>query len=197
MRSGEGGRCWRTPACRQRPRGSTRTRRQACRQGRRQDGHLCHCWRGAAGAVGWRWPAGDYQPAASWCTSWPVGGTGGLGAGAGLVKWGNPSDPPFDRVWPAVDGAETRAVSTLRGTTRSPRQTQLTESAKCWTRQRRTGAGGGAFDVEWRCQLASLRQATRLAGECPDLQQIGRESLVVEEKRRSHQMTCARRELWH
>ena len=35
--------------------------------------------------------------------------------------------------------------------------------------------------TEWRCQLASLRQATRLAGECPDPQQIGRESLDVEE----------------
>ena len=41
-------------------------------------------------------------------------------------------------------------------------------------------ADGGA---EWRCQLASLRQATRLAGECPDLQQIGRESLDGEERR--------------
>jgi hypothetical protein len=29
--------------------------------------------------------------------------------------------------------------------------------------------------------MASLRQATRLAGKCPDPQQIGRESLVVEE----------------
>ena len=35
--------------------------------------------------------------------------------------------------------------------------------------------------MEWRCQLASLRQATRLAGECPDPQQIGRESLDGEE----------------
>jgi hypothetical protein len=34
---------------------------------------------------------------------------------------------------------------------------------------------------EWRCHLASLRQATRLAGECPDPQQIGRESLDVAE----------------
>ena len=39
-------------------------------------------------------------------------------------------------------------------------------------------ADGGA---EWRCQLASLRQATRLAGECSDPHQIGRESLDVEE----------------
>ena len=29
--------------------------------------------------------------------------------------------------------------------------------------------------------MASLRQATRLAGKCPDPQQIGRESLDVEE----------------
>jgi hypothetical protein len=35
--------------------------------------------------------------------------------------------------------------------------------------------------LEWRCQLASLRQATRLAGECPDPQQVGRESLDGEE----------------
>jgi len=40
-------------------------------------------------------------------------------------------------------------------------------------------ADGGA---EWKCQLASLRQATRLAGECPDLQQIGWESLGGEER---------------
>ena len=39
-------------------------------------------------------------------------------------------------------------------------------------------ADGGA---EWKCQLASLRQATRLAGECPDPQQVGRESLDGEE----------------
>jgi hypothetical protein len=37
--------------------------------------------------------------------------------------------------------------------------------------------------LEWRCQLASLRQATRLAEECPDPQQIGRESLDEEEWR--------------
>ena len=43
---------------------------------------------------------------------------------------------------------------------------------------RALGADGGS---EWRCQLASLRQATRLAGECPDPQQIGRESLDVGE----------------
>ena len=52
-----------------------------------------------------------------------------MGAGAGLVEWDSPSGPPSNRVWPALDGAETPAVSTLRGTTRSPRQTQLTESA--------------------------------------------------------------------
>ena len=40
------------------------------------------------------------------------------------------------------------------------------------------GTDGG---TEWRCQLASLRQATRLAGECPDPQQVGRESLDGEE----------------
>ena len=35
--------------------------------------------------------------------------------------------------------------------------------------------------LEWRCQPASLWQATRLAGECPDPQQVGRESLDGEE----------------
>ena len=45
-------------------------------------------------------------------------------------------------------------------------------------KERALGTDGG---TEWRCQLASLRQATRLAGECPDPQQIGRESLDVEE----------------
>ena len=59
---------------------------------------------------------------------------------------------------------------------------------------RALGTDGGS---EWRCQLASLRQATRLAEECPDPQQIGRESLDVEEwereagaatKRRRHEV---------
>jgi hypothetical protein len=45
-------------------------------------------------------------------------------------------------------------------------------------KERALSTDGG---TEWRCQLASLRQATRLAGECPDPQQIGRESLDVEE----------------
>ena len=42
-----------------------------------------------------------------------------LGADAGLVSWGSPSGAP-----PA-----------LWGTSRSPRQTQLTESVECWTRR--------------------------------------------------------------
>jgi hypothetical protein len=45
-------------------------------------------------------------------------------------------------------------------------------------KERALSTDGG---TEWRCQLASLRQATRLAGECPDPQQIGREFLDVEE----------------
>ena len=43
---------------------------------------------------------------------------------------------------------------------------------------RALGADGGS---ERRCQLASLRQVTKLARECPDPQQIGWESLDVEE----------------
>jgi hypothetical protein len=31
---------------------------------------------GGGGAVGWRWPVDDKQPAASWCSGLPVGGTG-------------------------------------------------------------------------------------------------------------------------
>jgi hypothetical protein len=55
---------------------------------------------------------------------------------------------------------------------------------------RALGANGGS---EWRCQLASLRQATRLARECPDPQQIGRESLDVEEWRRETGAATERR----
>jgi hypothetical protein len=53
-----------------------------------------------------------------------------LGAVAGLAKWGNPSGPPVDWVWPALDGAKTSAASALWGTSRPPRQTQLMESAR-------------------------------------------------------------------
>ena len=66
-----------------------------------------------------------------------------MGVDAGLVKWGNPSGAPFDGVWPALDGAKTFAAAAQRGTSRPPRQTQLTESVGCWTRRRRYGAGGG------------------------------------------------------
>jgi hypothetical protein len=48
-------------------------------------------------------------------------GAGGLGAVTGFAKWGNPSGPPFDMVWLALDGAETSAAYALRGTSRSPR----------------------------------------------------------------------------
>ena len=71
-----------------------------------------------------------------------------MGAVAGLAKWGNPSGPSFDRVWPALVGAETSAASVLRRTIRSPRQTQLMEIARCWTRRCRYGAGGGI--LKWR-----------------------------------------------
>ena len=61
------------------------------------------------------------------------------------------------------------------------------------------GTDGG---IEWRCQLASLRrgclkrrQTTRLAGEYPDPQQIGRESLDVEEWEREAGAATERR--WH
>jgi hypothetical protein len=55
---------------------------------------------------------------------------------------------------------------------------------------RALGVDGGS---ESRCQLASLRQATRLAGECPDPQQIGRESLDVEEWEREAGIATERR----
>jgi hypothetical protein len=58
-----------------------------------------------------------------------------LGADAGLVSWSSPSGAPPDGVRPALDGAETFAASALWGTSRSPRQTQLTESVECWTRR--------------------------------------------------------------
>ena len=54
-----GGRCWHQPACRPRPRNPTWLQRRAFRQGRRQARRFCLCWRGAAGAVGWRRPADD------------------------------------------------------------------------------------------------------------------------------------------
>ena len=49
-------------------------------------------------------------------------------------------------------------------------------------KERALGTDGG---TEWRCQLASMRQATRLARECPDPQQIDRESGGEPELRRS------------
>ena len=52
---------------------------------------------------------------------------------------------------------------------------------------------GADCESEWRCELASLRQATRLAGECPDPQQIGRESLDVEEWEREAGIATERR----
>ena len=60
-------------------------------------------------------------------------------------------------------------------------------------KERALGTDGG---TEWRCQLASLRQATRLAGECPDPQQIGRESLDVEEWGREAGAATERRRRW-
>ena len=89
------------------------------------------------------WPAGGQEPAASWCTSWSVGGTDCLGADAGHVRWSNPSGTPPDGVRPALDGAETSTAASKWGTSWAPRQAQLTESAACWTRRRQHGAGGG------------------------------------------------------
>jgi hypothetical protein len=87
------------------------------------------------GAVGWRWPAGGQQLAASRCTSWSVRRTGCLGADAGLARWGNPSGNPFDGVWSALDGVETYVAAALHGTSRSSWQAQLTASVGCWTRR--------------------------------------------------------------
>ena len=101
-----------------------------------------------------------------------------MGADAGLVSWSSLSGAPPDGVRTSLGSEVTSAASSQWRTSRPPRKAQLTGCAECWTRRRRYGAGGGA---EWRCQLASLRQATRLAGECPDPQQVGRESLVGEE----------------
>ena len=101
-----------------------------------------------------------------------------MGADAGLVSWSSLSGAPPDGVRTSLGSEVTSAASSQWRTSRPPRKAQLTGCAECWTRRRRYGAGGGA---EWRCQLASLRQATRLAGECPDPQQVGRESLDGEE----------------
>ena len=57
----------------------------------------------------------------------------------------------------------------------------------------RTDTDGTNGGTEWRCQLASLRQATRLAGECPDPQHIGRESLDVDEWEREAGAAMERR----
>ena len=101
-----------------------------------------------------------------------------MGADAGLVSWSSLSGAPPDGVRPSLGSAVTSAASSQWRTSRPPRKAQLTGCAECWTRRRRQGADGGA---EWRCQLASLWQATRMAGECPDPQQVGRESLDGEE----------------
>jgi hypothetical protein len=130
-------------------------------RGCRHATRLCLCSRGAAGAAGWRWPVGGHEPAASWCTSWSVGGTGCLGADAGLIRWSNPSGTPPHGVRPALDGAETSAAASKRGTSRTPRQAQLTESAGCWTRRRRTGVGGGHFEVELPAAFQGVWQGAR------------------------------------
>ena len=52
---------------------------------------------------------------------------------------------------------------------------------------------GADCESEWRCELASLRQATRRAGESPDAQHIGRESLDVEEWEREAGAATKRR----
>ena len=62
---------------------------------------------------------------------------------AGIVSWSNPSSALPDGFRADLDGAETSAIAAQRGISRPPRQTQLTESAGCWTRRRRHGADGG------------------------------------------------------
>jgi hypothetical protein len=133
---------------------------------------------GGGGAVGWRWPADDRQPAAPRCPSFSAWGTSCLGTNAGLVSWSVLSGTPPAGDRPSLGSKVPFVAASHRRTSRPPRQAQLTGSAECWTRRRRQGADDGA---EWRCQMASLRQATRLAGECPDPQHVGRESLDEEE----------------
>ena len=140
--SGKGGQRWHMPACPPRPRGPATTRRQADWQGCRTA--TCSClWWGAAGAVGWRWPADGWQPAASWCPSLPAGGAGCLGAEADLVSWSVPSGTPPDGDRPSLDGAVPFVAASQRRTSRTPRQARLTETTECWARRRRHGAGGG------------------------------------------------------
>ena len=138
-REGSAGTC--RPA-RPRPRGPATTRRQADWQGCRAA--TCPClWWGAAGAVGWRWPADGWQPAASWCPSLPAGGAGCLGDEADLVSWRVLSGTPPDGDRPSLDGAVPFVAASQRRTSRTPRQARLTETTECWARRRRHGAGGG------------------------------------------------------
>jgi hypothetical protein len=104
----------------------------------------CLCWWGAARAVGWRWPADDRQPAASWCSSFSAWGTGRLAADAGLLSWSVLSGTPPDGDRPSLGSAVPFVVASQRRKSRPPRQAQLTKSAECWTRRRRHGADGGA-----------------------------------------------------
>ena len=92
---------------------------------------------GAAGAVGWRLPADDRQPAASWCSSFSAWGTGCLGAAAGLLSWSVLSGTPPDGDRPSLGSAVPFVAASQRRTSRPPRQAQLTGSAECWTRRRR------------------------------------------------------------
>ena len=119
---------------------------------------LCLCWSGAAGAVGWHWPAGDCQPAASRCTSWPVGGAGSSGARAGTVKWDNPSGTPFDRVLPALDGAETCADAASVADAADGERGLLDSSATVM-------APAGA--LKWRCRLPFVA-SSRVRGHLED-----------------------------
>ena len=54
--------------------------------------------------------------------------------GSGLDRCGNSSYATSNMLGPAVDGAETAAGAALRGTRRSSRLAQLTESVGCWSR---------------------------------------------------------------
>ena len=47
-----------------------------------------------------------------------------------------------DEVWPALDGVETFAAATQRGTSWPPWQAQLTKSGGCCTHRRHIGADG-------------------------------------------------------
>jgi hypothetical protein len=107
----------------------TSTRRQAGWQGRWHATCPCLCWWGAAGAVGWRWPADDRQPAVSCCSSFSAWGTGCLGVADGLLSWSVLSGTPPDGDRPSLGSAVPFVAASQRWTSRPPWQAQLMGNA--------------------------------------------------------------------